>query len=195
MGFWQIKTVYILGPLIYPNSFFNQTIVLVLLHPTTQKLIYLLQWNGHCTYHFTIHCIKPLDRSRVQFDGICDIHEHLLKRVGRLLVEKDTHGFPRLYPTADYGHQFGSDEILVILDFHRTSLGAGQRAGRSCRCCGPDVDWPVGVDVLSVFQIPVRLNWSTYITLPCDTKYLRNNQWVSLRTKSVGFKNIFEMVS
>lgn len=174
-----------MSPLIYPNSSFNQTIVSYTASNNTKvQLSAVLKLNVHCTYHFTIHCIKPLDHSGVQFDGICDIRENLLKRMGRLLVEKYTHGFPRLYPAADYGHQFGSDEILVILGFYWTSLGTGQRGGRSCRCSGLDVDWPVGVDILSVFQILVRLNWSTYVTLTCDTKLNNkwNNQWVSLRT-------------
>lgn len=66
------------------------------------------------SYLLPIQRVEPFYHSRVQLDGIADVREDLLKRVGRLLVQEDAHGLAWLHAASDHCHQLGPDELLVF---------------------------------------------------------------------------------
>ena len=70
--------------------------------------------QSHSAYLFAVQRVQPLHQARVQLDGVGDVGEHLLKGMGRLLVEQDAHGLAGLSTATDHGHQLGLDEVLGL---------------------------------------------------------------------------------
>lgn len=106
------------------------------------------------THLLAIQSVEPPHGSRVQLDGLCDVSQHLLKGVRRLLIEQHPHRLAGLDAAADDRHQLGFDEVFGLalqLAFQREEGREG--AGGS----GPAAHQPVRVDVLGVVHPPERL--------------------------------------
>lgn len=66
------------------------------------------------TYLFALQSVESLHSPRVQFNGISDVREHLLKGVSRLLIQKDPDGLARFDATPDDRHQLGFDVVFAL---------------------------------------------------------------------------------
>lgn len=119
------------------------------------------------TYHLAVHGVQSLDDSRIQLDGICDVSQDLVERVGSLLVEQDPDGLARLHSTADDRHQFGLDEVSVVFAFQANRLGTAERGGVPGGHSRPGTDGPVGIYILHVVHLLVGLYGGTDVALTC----------------------------
>lgn len=119
------------------------------------------------TYHLPVHGVQSLDNSRIQLDGVCDVSQDLVERVGRLLVEQDPDGLARLHSTADDRHQFGLDEVSVVFAFWANRFGTAERGGVPGGHSRPGTDGPVGIDILCVVHLLVGLYGGTDVALTC----------------------------
>lgn len=101
-------------------------------------LVYFLgAVTGLCvaSHLFPIQRVQPLHGAGVQLDGLCDVGQHLIEGVSRLLVQQDPHRLARLHAAADHRHQLGLDKVfgLPALAALRALSGAGGGARRHPR--------------------------------------------------------------
>lgn len=71
--------------------------------------------------------------------------------MGCLLVQKHTHSFPRLHPTADDGYQLGAHKVLVFPGLGTVAASQGLGGFHIGRCL--HIDRPVRIDILGVFHL------------------------------------------
>ncbi len=114
---------------------------------------------------FALQSIESFHSARIQFNGISDVCEHLLKGVSCLLIQQDPDSFTGFDTTPDDRHQLGFDEVFG-LSFSQLVLWGGKRWQRA-RCAHLHVDRPVGIDILSVVHITVWFIRSTHIAFTC----------------------------
>ena len=122
------------------------------------------------THLFAIQSVEPPHGSRVQLDGLCDVCQHLLKGVRRLLIEQHSHRLAGLDAAADDRDQLGFDEVFGLtlqIAFGRKEGGEG--AGGA----GPAPHQPVRVDVLGVVHPPQRLVGGAHVTLTWRKKQVK----------------------
>lgn len=131
------------------------------------------------SYLFSIQCVEPLHSPRVQFDGLCDVGQHLIEGMRRLLVEQDPDGLARLYAATDHRHQLGFDEVFALsaLSTLRPIFGDGAGARRQSGWSrwrparggrarpGAGAGLPARDGDLCVVDLPVRLVWGTNVAL------------------------------
>lgn len=101
---------------------------------------------------FPLQSVQSPHSARVQLDCICDVSEHLLEGMGRLLVEKYPDRLSGFDSTTDDRDEFGFDVILgltlqLILQREKRGEGAG--------CASPASHCPVWIDILGVLHAPV----------------------------------------
>lgn len=128
------------------------------------------------THLLAIQSVEPPHGSRVQLDGLCDVGQHLLKGVRRLLIEQHSHCLAGLDATADDRDQLGFDEVFGLtlqLAFQREEGGEG--AG----CARPAAHQPVRVDVLGVVHPPERLVRGAHVALTWRKKQVEVEKFKS----------------
>ena len=99
------------------------------------------------THLLALQSVQSPHSSGVQLDGVCDVSEHLVEGVRRLLIEQYPHRLAGLDAAADDGDELGFDEVLGLalqLVLQRDEGGEGARRA------GLAAHRPVGVDVLGV---------------------------------------------
>lgn len=75
--------------------------------------------------------VEPLHGTRVQFDGLGNVGQHLLEGVGGLLVQQDPHGLAGFHAAADHRHQFRLDEVFALPALPAVRTVSGDGDGRS----------------------------------------------------------------
>lgn len=106
------------------------------------------------THLLAVQSVEPPHGSRVQLDGLCDVGQHLLEGVRRLLIEQHSHRLAGLDAAADDRDQLRFDEVFGLalqLAFQR------EEGGKGARRAGPAAHQPVRVDVLGVVHPPEGL--------------------------------------
>ncbi len=121
---------------------------------------------------FALQSIESFHSARIQFNGISDVCEHLLKGVSCLLIQQDPDSFTGFDTTPDDRHQLGFDEVFG-LSFSQLVLWGGKRWQRA-RCAHLHVDRPVGIDILSVVHFTVWFIRSTHIAFTCQEENKMN---------------------
>lgn len=111
--------------------------------------------DSDTAYLLAIECVDPLHDPTFQFNGLCDVGEHLLKGVRRFLIEQHAHRLAWLHAAAHHRHQLGPDKVLALPGLAGSLGSQGLHvllAGR-----GLHVHRPVGVDVLRVVDLFVEV--------------------------------------
>jgi len=131
-------------------------------------MIMMMRMLRMISHQFALQCVDLLHHSGVELDGVGDVGEDLVVGVGRLLVQKDPHGFAGLHSAPHQRHELRAYEVLHFAAFWATGLGAAQRgrpAGGHSR--GLDVYGPVGVHVFCVIQLFVRFDGAAHVAVTC----------------------------